>query len=156
MVRRRIPLAAAALALGCAACALPATAALYKWVDANGRIVYSDQPPPTNIKSEIVQGAPPPVNPNAAKDLAAKDLEFKKRQTDAADKEKKAESQRVEVAKKNEQCTRAQIQMKQLGAEQIGLVRYNEKGEVVYVDDATRRRERVELEAWFRQNCAPS
>ena len=29
-----------------AACAGAASAALYKWTDAQGRIVYSDQPPP--------------------------------------------------------------------------------------------------------------
>ena len=54
-------------------------AALYKWTDASGRIVYSDQPPPGNVKSEILKGPPPPANPNAVKDLANKELEYKQR-----------------------------------------------------------------------------
>ena len=39
-------LVAAVLAL-----ALPAQAAMYKWVDAQGRVQYSDLPPPPNVKN---------------------------------------------------------------------------------------------------------
>jgi hypothetical protein len=146
--------AALALALlGCLALPGVASSATYKWVDANGRVVYSDQPPTGNVKAEIVQGAPPPANPNAVKELASKEADFKKRQIEAADNAKKADTQRAELAKKGEQCTRAQTQIKQLAAEQIGLVRYNEKGEIVYVDDATRRKEREQLELWVKANC---
>ena len=78
------------------------------------------------------------------------------RQADAVEKDKKADEKRVELAKRDEQCQRAQSNIRQLSAEQVALVRYNEKGEAFYVDDATRRRERVEIEAWMRQNCGPS
>ena len=154
--RHRSALRGAALALlVCGGLALPAAsyAALYKWVDANGRVVYSDQPPTGNVKAEIVQGAPPPSNPNAVKEMAAKEAEFKKRQLDATENTKKAETQRAENTKRGEQCVRTQTQIKQLAAEQIGLVRYNEKGEIVYIDDATRRKEREQLELWVKANC---
>jgi flagellar basal body rod protein FlgG len=154
--RHRPALRGAALALlVCGSLALPAasSAALYKWVDANGRVVYSDQPPTGNVKAEIVQGAPPPSNPNAVKEMAAKEAEFKKRQLDATENTKKAETQRAENTKRGEQCVRTQTQIKQLAAEQIGLVRYNEKGEIVYIDDATRRKEREQLELWVKANC---
>ena len=128
-------LAAAALAAVLACLPELASAALYKWTDANGRVVYSDQPPTGNVKTETVQGAPPPSNPNAVKDMAAKEAELKKRQAAATEKDKKTEPQRAEVAKRAEQCARTQTQIKQLAAEQIGLVRYNEKGEIVYMDD---------------------
>jgi len=71
---------AAICALALALCAAPATAALYKWTDASGRVVYSDQPPPGNVKVETLQGPPPVANPNAVKDLANKEMEFKQRQ----------------------------------------------------------------------------
>ena len=129
-------------------------AALYKWTDASGRVVYSDQPPSgSNVKVEVLQGAPPPSNPNAVKELAAKEAELKKRQLDSAEAAKKAETQRAELAKVGDACARAQLQMKQLAAEMIGLTRYNEKGEIVYVDDATRRKEREQLEVWYKANC---
>ena len=146
-------LAAAAFTLVLAWVPELASAALYKWTDANGRIVYSDQPPTGNVKTETVQGAAPPSNPNAVKDMAAKEVELKKRQAEAAKKDEKTDAQRAEMVKKNEQCMRTQNQIKQLAAEQIVLVRYNEKGEVVYIDDATRRKERADLETWVKQNC---
>jgi len=146
--------AVGAFALGCAALAGTASATLYKWTDANGRVVYSDQPPPSGVKNETVLGAPPPPsNPNAVKDMAAKELDIKKRQADAAEKDKKAESQRADNAKRAEECARAREQLRQLAAEQIALVRVNEKGEAVYVDDVTRRKERADLDVWVRQNC---
>ncbi len=141
------------LALALCALAVPASATLYKWTDANGRVVYSDQPPPGDVKTQIVQGAPPPSNPNAVKDMANKDLELKKRAKDAAEKEKKDETARAEQVRRNEQCTRVENQIRQLAAEQLALVRVNEKGETVYVDNATRRKEREDLAAWQRQNC---
>lgn len=145
--------AAVLLAAGAFALAGPASGTLYKWTDANGRVVYSDQPPPGNVKVETIQGAPPPSNPNAVKELAAKEAEFKKRQLDAADAAKKAEAQRAELAKVGDACTRAQLRIKQLAAEMIGLARYNDKGEIVFIDDATRRREREQLDNWYKANC---
>ena len=146
-------LAAAAFALGSASLPESASAALYKWTDANGRIVYSDQPPLGDIKIETLQGPPPVANPNAVKEMAAKELELKKRQTEIVEKDKKADSQRAELAKKTDQCARMQAQIRQLAAEQISLVRVNEKGEQVYVDDATRRKERSDLELRVKANC---
>ena len=136
-----------------AALALPASATLYKWTDASGRVVYSDIPPTGDVKVEIVTGAPPPANPNAVKDMAAQQAEIKKRQTEAAEKEKKAEEKRLEVNKMAEQCERARLQVKQLAAEQVPYVRMNEKGETVYLDEATRRKEREETEKWIASAC---
>lgn len=149
----RHPLLAALLACALCAVAGSAAAALYKWTDANGRVVYSDQPPTGNVKYEVVTGAPPPSNPNAAKELAGKEVDFKKRQTEAAAAQTKADGERVAQAKKQETCERARSNIRQLGAEQIQLVRHNEKGEIIVLDEATRRRERAEIEAWVKANC---
>ena len=147
-------LAAAAFVLGVISLPESASAALYKWTDANGRVVYSDQPPTGDVKVETLQGPPPPANPNAVKEMAVKDLELKKRQADAAEKDKKADTQRVELAKRADQCARMQTQIRQLAAEQVAIVRLNEKGEQVYIDDATRRKERADLETWVKANCS--
>lgn len=54
-MRSRIPLrsvlAAALLALAAAA----AQAGVYKWVDANGKVTYSDTPPPDQGKAKLVE-----------------------------------------------------------------------------------------------------
>jgi hypothetical protein len=47
--------------------ALPASAVMYKWVDQDGKIHYSDQPPPSGAKKSGVMNAPSPGAPGAAK-----------------------------------------------------------------------------------------
>jgi Domain of unknown function (DUF4124) len=141
--------------LACAVLAVPAAAALYKWTDANGRVVYSDQPPMGDVKSELVRGASPPSNPNAVKDLAAKELELKKRDQQAAESTQKADTQRAEVVKRNEQCLRMQDQARQLAATQVALVRINTKGEQIVMDEASRRKELEQTQTWIRGNCGP-
>ncbi|MEP7329684.1 MAG: DUF4124 domain-containing protein [Betaproteobacteria bacterium] len=130
-----------------------ATATTYKWTDANGRVVYSDQPPPTNIKSEIVLAPPPAANAGAIKDLYKQEGEFKKRQMDTAENTAKAEAQRAEAVKRNEMCTKAQGQIRMLASEEVPLVRLNAKGESVVVDSIERRRERADLEVFMKTNC---
>ena len=66
-----------------AALALPAAAALYKWNDENGRVVYGDTPPP-GVKAERVNPVVTPADPNALRDLAAKDAQMNKRQLERA------------------------------------------------------------------------
>lgn len=151
---RRTKAASLAVGMLLVLAAAAANAALYKWTDANGRVVYSDQPPTGNFKYEMVTGAPPPSNPNAVKEMATKQVELKKRQTDAVTADKKSDEARVQAAKKNEMCERARSNIRSLTQESVALVRHNEKGEMVVVDDATRRRERVEVEAWVKTNCA--
>lgn len=140
-------------ALACALVAAPAGAVTYKWTDANGRVVYSDIPPSGNVKFETIGAPPPPANPNATQEFAAKDLDMKRRQAEAAERDKKAEVERTELIKKTEQCQRAESNVRQLAAEQHAVIRYNEKNEPFVVDEATRRRERAQIEAWMRTNC---
>ncbi len=135
--------------------AMPAAAALYKWTDANGRVVYSDQAPMGNAKAETLTGAPPPANPAAVKEMATKDAEFKKRQADQVENVKKADKQRTDAERLIDQCAQARGQIKQLGAGEVQIYRYNAKGDRVILDAATRDRERDMLEKWAaKNNCA--
>src|SRR5215208_3534047 len=127
-------------ALACAALATPVGAATYKWTDANGRVVYSDIPPLGNVKYETIGAPAPAANPNAVQELAAQALEIRRRHVDAADRDKKTEEKRAELIKRTEQCQRAESNVRQLAAEQVALVRYNEKGEPFVVEEAVRRR----------------
>jgi hypothetical protein len=54
------------VAISLALCvALPASAQTYKWVDSNGKVQYSDKPPPSNIKTEKLRAPPPAPVPSA-------------------------------------------------------------------------------------------
>jgi hypothetical protein len=144
--------AAAIGSLGLAFAVAPAGAALYKWTDASGRVVYSDQPPPGNQKVETLQGPPPPANPAANKELANKELEFKQRQLDKADAQKLADTERQSAKERQENCGLVQGQLKQLGDENMVLWRANPAGERVAMTPADRRAERDRLAKWFKDN----
>jgi hypothetical protein len=133
----------------------PAGAALYKWTDASGRVVYSDQPPPGNVKVETLNAPPPPANPNAAKELANKELEYKKRQVDSLEAAKKAENERVATRDLAANCTQLKDSLQQLAASEVQLWRTNEKGERVVMDDSARRAERDRIVKWMRDNKCP-
>jgi len=146
----------AVLALAMAVASPGASAALYKWVDANGRVVYSDHPP-INVKSEIVGAAAPPSNPDAVKELANKDAELKKRQSDRQDDAKKSEKARAEAQKLASLCTQARAQAAGLRRADVSMYRLNEKGERVVMDEATRKSEADRLDQLVKErNCPPA
>jgi hypothetical protein len=144
--------AAAFGALALALLAGPTFAALYKWTDPNGRVVYSDQPPPGNVKVETISGPPPPSNPTAVKDLANKELEFKQRQLEKADAEKVAANEQKTAKEKAENCALVQGQLKQLGDDGLVLWRVNASGERAEMTPAERRAERDRLAKWFKDS----
>jgi hypothetical protein len=102
---------------------------------------------------EALAAPPPPANPNAVKELAAKEAEIQQRKLKAADDEAKAAKARVDSAAKREQCGKARGQLTMLQSDQTLLYRSNEKGEQVLMDGAARRRERDQLEVWLKANC---
>ena len=148
----RATLSALAFSLLAVTVAAGAQAALYKWTDAQGRVVYSDQPPSGNVKSEQLRGAPPPANPNAAKELAQRDAEFKKRQDDAAKADAKSTKDRATSAEHAENCAQMRAELKQLTESQLAIYRYNANGEREVMDDDARAKERVKVNAWIRDN----
>jgi Skp family chaperone for outer membrane proteins len=140
----------AALALAAA----PAMATTYKWTDANGRVIYSDQPPPGNVKVESIAAPPPPANPNAVKELANKEADLQQKKLLRADEEAKATKARLEADKKRDQCGKVRGQMIMLQSGENQIYRSNDKGQQVYMDDVARRRELEQLGTWVRENCS--
>jgi hypothetical protein len=131
-----------------------ACAALYKWTDASGRVVYSDQPPPPNVKSEVISAPPPPANPNAAKEFAAKEAEARKKATERTEEAQKADQARTDAERRQAGCRDGRLRLRTLQEEQLPLFRLNERGERVYMDNADRRREIEQQQQWLRENCA--
>lgn len=151
-----LPRATRALAVALALAAFPAAAAVYKWVDANGRVVYSDQPPPPSItKSETLGPVPPPANPNAAKELqdkeSARQQADKKRADDAATAGKALQ----DTERRREACATARGQLTLLLDANQPMVRVNEKGERVVMDDSARRLEIDRAQQLIRETCRP-
>ena len=130
--------------------ALPASAQMYKWVDSNGKVQYSDKPPPSNIKTEKLREAAPAASaPEAsdAKGAAKKDAAkagpktqaqeeqaFRKRQLDATKAQEADEKKQAEVRQQAENCTRARAALTNLemGGRQV---RIDDKGERVFLEE---------------------
>jgi hypothetical protein len=146
--------------LGLALCvALPASAQMYKWVDSDGKVQYSDKPPPSNVKTEKLRtparaaGAPAAsegtgaAQKDAAKGETPKDAAkagpktaaqeeqaFRKRQLDAAKAQEDEGKKQAQARDKAENCRRAKASLANL---QIGgrQMRIDEKGERAFLDD---------------------
>ncbi len=133
----------------CLALPLPASAQLYKWVDANGKVQYSDKPPPSNVKTDKLREAPraprPPAkdakgdsNKDAAasgpKTVAEQEQAFRKRQADSAKEDKGRAQKESEASERAENCKRAKAAVAnlELGGRQS---RINDKGERVFLSD---------------------
>jgi hypothetical protein len=147
-----MPLAIAFM-LGAFCVAPPASAGLYKWVDSNGRVVYSDQPPAGDFKVETISGPPPPANPGAPQELANKQLESKKQQTEAAANAKKAVQQRADAERRVDACREARAEVARMSADQVLVYTLNEKGEQVLLNSADRKRRRDAAETFIKGNC---
>ena len=139
-----------ALAIGIGLALAPVGAETYKWKDADGKIHYSDQPPPANAKEETtvksrkpsapVQSAPAtPTDKGAApakpKTPAEQEAAFKKRQVEEAEREAAEKKKVAEAAEKQQNCdqARAQLQTLQAGGR---VTRTNAQGEREYLNDA--------------------
>ena len=145
------------VALGLALCvALQASAQLYKWVDSDGTIKYSDTPPPGNVKAEKLRApagpaaaAPAAAAPAAKGDKAAaakdaakaapktvsdQERAFRQRQLEAAQAQQEEARKQAAARDKAENCKRANAALANLtmGGRQV---RMDEKGERVFLDD---------------------
>ncbi len=146
-----------ALAMAMAIVSPLASAALYKWVDANGRVVYSDQPPMGNVKSELIGAAAPPANPDALKEMVNKDAELKKRQSDRQDDARKSEKSRADAQKLASLCLQARTQASGMRRTDVAMYRLSEKGERVLMDDAMRKAEADRFDQMVKErNCPPA
>jgi Domain of unknown function (DUF4124) len=153
-MRFRTALCTTLCAAACAA--LPAAAALYKWTDENGRVVYGDTPP-AGAKAERINVAAPPADPNAVRDMAAKDAELKKRQQARSDEEAKEEKSRVDQNLARRQCQQAAGRVKAMRQDGANIYTFDEKGDKVYLDAVGREAAIAQNEKLMRDlGCTPA
>lgn len=119
---------------------------LYRWVDKDGKVRYSDRPPPAGVPSRTldVPGTAAPAG-NAPAGTAPSSLQqqeeaFKKRMEEQKKAEEKAAAAAKDEAAKEENCRRARASLATLESGRR-ILRSNEKGEQFYIDDATRAQE---------------
>lgn len=156
--------------------------AQWAWKDGNGRLVYSDRPPPSDIKpTNIVRqpntqtlANPAPASgplddtgkpadaknsdtknaaPGAPKTIAERDMEFRKRQQERADSDKKAAEEQTKTATKTAECDRARGYMKSL-EDGVRITRTDASGNREFLDDAQRAAEADRTRKIIQSTCS--
>jgi len=143
--------------------AASAQAQVYKCVDSNGKVVYLQSPCPSGQTSSVLRtpGAPPAPAAAAASDgkpaaktgsVAEQEADYRKRQKEREDAQKKANEQTAQASELRENCERAKATVAQIGAggRFTGI---NAQGERYYLDDAQIAAEKARADAAVAANC---
>lgn len=134
---------------------------VYKWVDKDGKVQYSDQPPLAGdvkkMKKKTVDtpSAASPSPNSAAKPatpIADQELEYRKRKAEKEEQEKKQQAEADTSRKNKEHCNNLRGE---LGSHSDGtrLIRYNDKGERVFLDEKERADSKRNLEERIAKEC---
>lgn len=135
--------------------AATAQAQVYKWVDASGRVVFTDTPPPSNVKSQAMK-----IKPGSSAPVADKTQESAKPADATQGKTPLTENQSAQKQKDQEEALKhaqeaekaAQNKVKELNCQSArsrlnslsnqGKVKMTDaKGNTSYVSDANRAAE---------------
>ncbi len=132
-------------------------AALNKWVDAEGKVHYSDSAPP-DVKVKKLRSAEEPDSISSAsavsapKSLAERDAEWKKSQQSKAEAEQKAAQAKEADSIKQKNCEAARSNLATLESSPA-LVTYNTSGERIYLDDTARAQRIEDARQAIKNNC---
>lgn len=130
-----------------------AFASLNKWVDANGKVHYSDQPPPANVKAKVLHtssdtavpasgtGTTAASAPAAPKTIAEREAELKRTQQAKKEAADKAAQELAKAETNKINCAASQQNLRTL-QDGVRLIEIDAKGERSYLDD-TQRQQRV-------------
>ena len=145
------------------AVAAGASAQLYRWVDKDGKVRYTDTPPPAGVKARTFRapaGAPPADAPEAAaKDApkgpltpAQQEQEFRKRQLEAQKGREKDDQANRDAETKQANCARARQALATLESGQR-ITRTDAKGERAFLEDDARAQETERARQSVREWC---
>jgi hypothetical protein len=135
---------------------LNAHAGMNKWVDAEGKVHYSDTPPP-EVKTQTVRNvsgkdqvdAPASYSP---KSYAEREAEMKKAKQGKEEESKKKAEQDAMADAKRHNCEAARQNARNLEAGGR-VVTYDAKGERVDLDDSARAQRLEEARKGIKDNC---
>jgi hypothetical protein len=143
------------LIVACALALAPlASAQMYKYVDKDGKTVYTDQPPPDadpkamRVPSSAVGNAPAP-----GKTAVQQDKELQKGREKTAEAAKKADETAARAKAEEERCNSAKAAYAQY---QLGgrITKLNDKGEKIFLGDdeidAAREKARQQVEQYCK------
>ncbi|HKU45825.1 MAG TPA: DUF4124 domain-containing protein [Burkholderiales bacterium] len=128
--------------------ALPAWAEMYKCVDERGVTHYTDKPRPGCKGGQVeIRGSPSisgqGIGAQQPRDVAAQEADFKRRQI------QREETEAKEQAASAQRCAKLRNEYNLL-ASSTRLFRFDDKGQRVYVEDASREARTAQLKEQLR------
>ena len=139
------------------ACALAASTAafgqLYKWVDKDGKVTYSDQPPPAQQSKQLNLSTGQPSAP--VRSAVEMDKEIEKGRAEAREKAKVAaeKERKAEVDEQNCKAARAYLKTVESG---VRVSTVDDKGDQVILDDEQIAAERAKAQKAVAEACKSS
>ena len=146
------------IAIACLATPI-ASAELYKYVDKDGKTVYTDQPPlnidtkQLNIRSGVSTNTPAPAA--APKTALQRDKELQKGRDEVRDRAKKSEDSAKQAQAQEQACAQARSTY-QTYADGGRIHKYNDKGERVFLGDQEIEVERERSKREMDEACKKS
>lgn len=142
-----------------------AHATQWKWLDAQGKVQYSDRPPPGDVpdknilkrpasQSTVARSTPPAATSSSAVSGNGKDpeLEKKKREQDASEDAKAKAAEERQAQKRAESCEKARKYERALD-QGLRVVRSNDKGEREFLDEKGVAEERARTRQVINSDC---
>ncbi len=133
---------------------IPCIAEVYKWVDENGKIHFSDKPFDDKSKAVKMKRQPTPEEIQQAKQRAAKVIQHQ-RKVNEIYSEETAEQQRVKAKRNKESakiCQEAKKEMKYMNGKYVNYTT-NDKGERYYLTDDEKNALADKLKAAIAKHC---
>lgn len=132
--------------------------AQWAWKDANGRPVYSDQPPPSSVPTARIFKAPrgqmpeAPSDPKPSPTLAERNAAYEQRRAAAAEASTKQADEAKASAARSTNCENARSNQRALDSGSR-IARFNDKGEREFLTDAQRAEESKRNTAMVAELC---
>jgi Domain of unknown function (DUF4124) len=134
---------------------------VYKWVDAQGATQYTSTPPPAGVPVTVIR---PPAAPTAeaasqARAAAQRSIDEAARMAEARQREQalqRAQADRLQrdTALRQQRCAAARSQL-EVVQRQGPVLRYDERGQRIYLEDSQRDAEIARLKADVAEQCGP-
>ncbi len=132
-----------------------ASAQVYTWRDADGKIYYSDTPPPGVDAKKMRAGSQvnaAPASGTPSRSLAEKDMEFRKRKTEADQARAKEDKDKQDAEESKRNCEQARNQLNALESGQR-INRIDASGERIPLDDEMRAQEIERMKKTVQSWC---
>lgn len=129
-----------------------ANGALNKWVDADGKVHYSDEAPPENVKAKTLTAPPLSGDAPVPQTLAEREAERKKAKRAKEETAQKAAKQQEEEQAKKDECNRLRANLSTL-ANSPRIVTYDANGESVIMGDEARQQKVDEINKQIGISC---